>query len=99
MGLKLYYLIPCYLGICLYYKLACNSVRVMSVMSLYTGHKTMDMHLAYGAAGRNRTTQRWLLHQSMFMAIKEQLSQTGLTFMEPCITRCVFYITNDMQLI
>jgi hypothetical protein len=28
-----------------------------------------------------------------------QYSATYLTFMEPCIARCVFYITNKMQLI
>jgi hypothetical protein len=27
------------------------------------------------------------------------LTSINLTFMEPCIARCVFYITNEMQLI
>jgi len=66
MGLKLYYLILCYLDICLCYKLACISVQVMSAISHYMGHKMMDMHLVYGAGGRNmRMTQ----HHSIFMAI------------------------------
>ena len=79
MVLKLYYSIPCYLGKCLCYKFAFISVRVMLAMSLYVWHKTMDMHLAYGAAGRNmRMTQQWVLHHSMFMAINQQLRQTGL---------------------
>jgi len=40
----------------------------MSAKLLYTG-QMMDMHLAYGAAGRNkRMIQQWFLHHSTFMA-------------------------------
>jgi len=29
----------------------------------------------------------------------KKMLKLGLTFMEPCIVRCVFHITNEMQVI
>jgi len=35
----------------------------------------------------------------MTLYSQTQKSKSDLTFMEPCIARCVFYITNEMCLI
>jgi len=37
--------------------------------------------------------------KTIIMRSSQRIYLETLTFMEPCIARCVFYITNEMQLI
>jgi hypothetical protein len=37
------------------------------------------------------------LFHNTYVLLSRQFSFVDLMFMAPCITRCVFYITNEMQ--